>query len=62
LYEEKTIIQIIDSALVEPTYGLRYPENLTEDKYYDGTQMVDAGLTGSEFISGEVMTSCEAYI
>ncbi|UVW36295.1 GDSL-type esterase/lipase family protein [SAR92 clade bacterium H455] len=33
LYEEKTITQTIDGALVERTYRLRYPENLTENQY-----------------------------
>lgn len=33
LYEEKTITQTIDGSLVERTYRLRYPENLTEEQY-----------------------------
>ena len=33
LYEEKTITQTINGSLVERTYRLRYPDNLTEEQY-----------------------------
>ena len=32
-YEESTITQTVDGTLVERTYRLRYPEQITEEKY-----------------------------
>ena len=38
----------------------RYPENLTENQYYDGTQMVAAELTGSKLISADLRIKVSA--
>jgi poly(3-hydroxybutyrate) depolymerase len=50
LYEEKTITQTIDGSLVERTYRLRYPENLTEEQYPSLFFFHGAGGDGKDWI------------
>ena len=60
LYEEKTITQTIDGSLVERTYRLRYPENLTEEQYPSLFFFHGAGGDGKDWIDNN--PSLEALI
>jgi len=50
LYEEKTITQMIDGALVERTYRIRYPENLTAEQYPTLLFFHGAGGDGKDWL------------
>ena len=49
-YEESTITQTVDGTLVERTYRLRYPEQITEEKYPILFFFHDAGGDGKDWL------------
>jgi poly(3-hydroxybutyrate) depolymerase len=49
-YEESAITQTVDGTLVERSYRLRYPENITEEKYPILFFFHDAGGDGKDWL------------